>query len=51
MTGSATPLHAPMGRDRAGHLPIVVVCVALNILGDGVRDEMFDPRAKLRGSV
>jgi ABC-type dipeptide/oligopeptide/nickel transport system permease subunit len=26
------------------------VCVALNILGDGVRDA-FDPRAKLRGSI
>lgn len=29
---------------------IVVTCVALNILGDGVRDA-FDPRAKLRGSI
>jgi peptide/nickel transport system permease protein len=29
---------------------IVIVCVALNILGDGVRDA-FDPRAKLRGSI
>ncbi len=28
----------------------VIVCVALNILGDGVRDA-FDPRAKLRGSI
>ena len=29
---------------------IVITCVALNILGDGVRDA-FDPRAKLRGSI